>query len=109
MRRNEPELLEFRLEQRIFGPRRTHQKIVGADSFGIFGKAQAARGVRLGIRINKQSVDFGGGNGSGQIDGGRSLADAALLIGYSENASHSVFSEKPRAVSQNSSKRPELQ
>src|SRR5580704_13176150 len=93
VRRNKPELLKLRLLQRVFGARRTHQEIVSADSLRVFGKAKTAGGVRLRIGINKQSIDFGGSNGSGQIDGGRSLAHAALLIGYSENASHSVFSE----------------
>jgi len=86
-------LFEFGLQQRLFGAGSSHQEIVSADSFGVFGKAQATGGVRLRIGIKEQRVDFGGGNGRREINGSRSLAYAALLVGYRENASHSVFSE----------------
>ena len=48
----------------------------------------AAGGIRLRIAVDEQRVDFSGREGSGQVDGSRSLADATLLVGNSDNASH---------------------
>jgi len=44
--------------QRVAFP---HQQLVGAVSFGIFGKADPARRVRLRIAIYKERIEVGRG------------------------------------------------
>jgi hypothetical protein len=50
--------------------------------------AQTAAGIGLGIKIDKKGLFLGGGHRSGEVDGGRGLAHAALLITKSNNYSH---------------------
>ena len=51
----------------------------------LFLDPDRAGGVGLGIEIDEQRVDFAFGERGGKIDGGRGLADAALLVGDGEN------------------------
>ena len=88
MRRNEPELLQFGREQRFLSRRILHQQVIRADAFRILHEAQAAGGVRLRVAIDEQSIHFGSRERRSQVDSGRGLAYAALLVGNSNNASH---------------------
>jgi hypothetical protein len=42
----------------------------------------------LRIAIDEQCINFGGGKGCRQVDGGRGLTDAALLVCDCDYASH---------------------
>src|ERR1039458_4601824 len=80
--------------------------MIGADSFRILDQAQPARGVRLRIAIDQQRINLRCCNGRGQIDGSRSLAHAALLIGNRDDASHLVFGESERRLQNRPSRCP---
>src|SRR3954466_11630278 len=64
--------------------------MIRADALRILDEPQAAGGIRLRIAIDEERVDFSSRKGSGQVDGGRSLADATLLVGNSDYASHEI-------------------
>src|SRR5271156_2143659 len=93
MRWDEPELIELRLLQGLSCAGLGHQEMIGAESLGIFDQAESAGGIRLRIAIDQQRVYFCRGNGRGQINGSRSLAHAALLVGNRDDASHLSFEE----------------
>src|ERR1700692_1671458 len=71
--------------------------MISRHALGIFDQPQAAGGIRLRIAINDESVDFGRRKGRSKVDGGRSFAHAALLIGNSDNASHKLSSSQSAA------------
>ena len=48
--------------------------------------ADAARGVGLGVEVDEQDLLARQGEGGGQIDGRRGLADAAFLVGDGDDA-----------------------
>ena len=50
--------------------------------------ADAAREVGLGIDVHEQDVPLRQGERRGQVDGGRGLAHAALLVGYGYYPAH---------------------
>src|SRR5258706_3719703 len=43
------------------------------------------------IAVHQQCIHFGGRNRSSKVDGSRGLADATLLVGNRDNASHDYF------------------
>ena len=71
------------------------ENIVAIVPVRVFGQTKPAGGIRLRIAVHEQRVQLGGGKRGGKIDGGRSLADAALLVGDSDNAGHWSFAENP--------------
>ena len=50
--------------------------------------ADAARRVALGVAVDEERPLFGGGEAGGEIDGGRRLSDAALLVRDRDDAGH---------------------
>ena len=78
-------------------PRHPHQKMVGADTVRIFGETKAAGRIRLRIAVDQQCVHFSGCKRCSQVDGGRGLPDATLLVGNSDYASHSIV-RRSRAI-----------
>ena len=65
--------------------------VVEAGFVGIFGDAEAAGGVALGVGIDDQDPDVIGGQGGGEIDGGRGLPDSAFLVGNCEYSAQAVM------------------
>ena len=70
--------------------------MVGRDPLRIPDQAESAGCIRLRIAVHEQSVNFSGRERCGQIDGGRSLANAALLVGYRNDASHLIVRRTQR-------------
>src|SRR5262249_41958793 len=54
----------------------------------VFGKTNGGSRVALRIRVNQEDFLFSSRERSGQIDGSSRLANAALLIGDCNDASH---------------------
>ena len=50
------------------------------------GDAEAGAGIALRVEVDDQHAPAGGGQGGGEIDRRRGLADAALLVGDGEDA-----------------------
>src|SRR5437762_1596135 len=82
--------------KRLVGASDTHDHIVGADAVRIFPQANSAGCVRLRIAIHEQRVDLGGRKRSRKVDRSGRLADATLLVGNSDNASHIFVGENLR-------------
>src|ERR1700730_16672979 len=74
------------------------QHLVGAITLRILGQAESATGIRLRVAIHQERVQVGGSQRGAEIDGSRSLTDAALLISDSNDAGHLGFSEKPESL-----------
>ena len=62
------------------------QDVVEAGLVRVFGDAEAAGGVALGVGIDHQDAYVIGRERSGEIDGGRGFPDAAFLVGDSEDS-----------------------
>ena len=60
---------------------RRQRVIDGSAAARLSPQADAAGQVALGIDIDEQNLASVGGEGRGKVDGGRGLADAALLVG----------------------------
>src|SRR5215472_9765007 len=67
---------------------RSRDDVVGAESLGVFGKTQATGSVRLRVAIDQQRRNLSRRERCGEIHGRSGLADATLLIGYSDDARH---------------------
>ena len=89
----QPQLFKLSRLHRLFCRGRAHQQMICRDALRVSGQAQSAGCIRLRIAVHKQGVDFGRRKRCGQIDGGRSFPDAALLVGYGNDASHLDFRE----------------
>ena len=59
--------------------------VVDAVDVGVVFDSQGRGGVPLRIDVDDQHVQAGGSQGSGDVDRGGRLADAALLVGNSED------------------------
>ena len=70
-----------------------HDDLVGAVAVGIAEEAETAGGVGLGVAIDQQRARAEGGERRRQVDGGRGLADSALLVGDCDDASHGCAGE----------------
>jgi hypothetical protein len=55
---------------------------------GALVDAAAHGGVALGVEVDQQHALAGCGEAGGEVDTGGRLADAALLVGDTENAGH---------------------
>ena len=62
------------------------EDVVEAGLVGIFGDAEAAGGVALGVGVDDEDPNVVGCQGSGEIDGGGGFPDAALLVGNGEDS-----------------------
>ena len=65
--------------------RQAQQELVRAGRAIVAGDAQTGRGIALGIKVYQQNLLADGGQGGGEIDGGRGLPDAALLVSDRED------------------------
>ena len=73
-----------------------HQVVTGNIAV-VAGDSEPGRGIALRIEIDDQHPLADGGEGRGEIDRRRRLADAALLIGYGEDTRrHEKASENHR-------------
>ena len=50
--------------------------------------AERDGGVALGVEVDQQRLRAGGGDAGGQVDRGRRLADAALLVRHCVDKAH---------------------
>ena len=57
------------------------QRVVDRAVGGLALQADAAREVGLRVEIDEEDALLGHGEGGREVDGGRGLADAALLVG----------------------------
>jgi len=87
VRRNEVESLEGGFLDKLHERDVEHKGVVEGAARGIFGEAEASRGVGLGVAIYDQSPHVAIGQCSAQIDGSSGLSHAALLIGNSDDSS----------------------
>jgi hypothetical protein len=67
------------------------QHLVQAGPVGVLRSAHSGGGVALGVGVDYQNAQVVGGQGSGYIDGGGGLSDAALLIGDGEDLAQAVM------------------
>jgi len=56
------------------------QRLVERSALGILRVPESPRGVRLGIGVDEERGALGNGQGGGEVDRGRGLADASLLV-----------------------------
>ncbi len=87
-RRQNMQVFEVGFHQYLVGRGLTEQGMVDRDLQGLLVQTDAAAGVALRIHVHQQRPLFGDRQGSGEIDGGRRLADSALLIGDGHDMSH---------------------
>ena len=65
-----------------------HQRVVERRSLGIILESECPRRVGLRVGIDEERRTLGDGQCCGETDGGRRLADAALLIDDGDDLSH---------------------
>ena len=65
--------------------------MVEAGAIRVLGDTEAARGIALGIGVDDEDSEVVGGEGSGEVDSGGRLADAALLIRNCKNPAQAVI------------------
>lgn len=65
---------------------REQDDVIEGVAGGISGKAEAGRGIGLGIAIEQEGFQAFGGEGSGQIDCGGCFANPAFLVGDSDDS-----------------------
>src|SRR6185369_14518012 len=75
---------EFSFDADLGQARSTDQQLINGGQGFLFGDPGPGRRVALRIHVDQQHALAFGGQRSGQIDRGRRLADAALLVGYGE-------------------------
>jgi hypothetical protein len=66
--------------------------LVESAASWVFGKAEGAGGVALGVAVDDQGALFGCGERGTEVDGGGGLTDATFLIGDSDYAGQIRFS-----------------
>ena len=66
------------------------EDVLEGDIHLVFGDPHAAGGIALRIGVEEECSAFSDGEGRGQIDRSRGLADAALLIGDRYDVCHGV-------------------
>ena len=85
---HELQVLEVRRDHELLDRTLLDQRLVQARP-ALAGLAPEARGeVALGIGVDREHSPLGRGEARGEVDGGRGLADAALLVGDRDDASH---------------------
>ena len=60
------------------------EDVVDAGPLAVFGDAEAGGGIALGVGIDDEDTEVIGGQGGGQVDGGRGFTDPAFLVGNRE-------------------------
>ena len=85
---NQPQIVEFRLYQRIFRGNFTGQDILGGNLQLLFCYAETAGGVALGVEIHNENSVPKKTEGSRHVDGRSSLTHAALLVSKGNNFCH---------------------
>ena len=81
VRGDHAEVLELGGERRLLGRDLAHDDLVGAVAVGIAEEAEAAGGVGLRVAVDQQRAGAERGERCREVDGGRGLADSALLVG----------------------------
>ena len=94
VRRDEAEVVDLGGERRLLGRDLAHDDLVGAGAVGIAEEAEPAGGVGLGIAVDQQRARAERGERGRQVDGGRGLADSALLVRDCDDASHRLRRRK---------------
>jgi hypothetical protein len=89
VRGDDAEVVDLGGQHRLLGRDLAHDDLVRAEAFGIAEEAEPAGSVGLRIAVDQQRADPEGGERRSQVDGGRGLADSALLVGDCDDASHS--------------------
>lgn len=56
------------------------ESVIGGELIRFFGDTQAGRCVSLWVNVDQENAEIIGGERRGQVDGGCSLSDAALLV-----------------------------
>lgn len=64
------------------------EDVVDGGLQAVLFEADAGGGVALRVAVDQESATFGDGERRCEIDGGGSLTDAALLVGYGDDAGH---------------------
>src|SRR3989442_1408832 len=77
---------ETRLREGPAVEQRVVQRVPDAVAFD----ADAARGIRLRVGVDEQRLALSSGKRRGDVDGGRRLPDAALLVGNGDDARHQI-------------------
>ena len=85
-RRRDVEARHRGLEHGVAQRRLAGQHVVGRGGAALAVDAEAGRGVALRIEVDDQHVLADRGERGAEIDRGRGLADAALLVGEREDA-----------------------
>ena len=75
-----------------------NKNMVSRPRIGAFSDTQAGAGIRLRIQIDQERPHLCRRKRSTEIDGGRCLTDATLLIGYSYDFSHDRLRIVPRGT-----------
>src|SRR5437667_11043347 len=75
-----------------------NKNMVSRPRISAFSDTQARAGIRLRIQIDQERPHLCRRKRSTEIDGGRCLTDATLLIGYSYDFSHDRLRIFPRGI-----------
>ena len=86
-RRNDRQVGKLR---RMNGLRATiaSEEVVGGRAHAAFGKADSGSRVRLGIHVDKEDLSVETRESRAQVDGGRRLPHAPLLVGERDDPTH---------------------